>query len=135
MPDKSYRVAHNLVGPFPKGSVIKDADLKPFNPDDDKAHAANIDRLLEAGAIVPDDDEHQEDVPERLTLSQAQRSENTPTLPNAAGIDTTPEEVAHVMDERDSFSGNPLEEGDTVVRDEPRRNRRATPAVTAPEAS
>jgi len=109
-----YVVEHTVVGTHLAGEAVNEKDF----PDD-----TDFDRLLEVGAIRPYD-AAVDAGSGPVTLAEANRGESPPTMPNVGpGVITSPEELRHALDPRDTFSSDPIPEGE-VPRPQP-----AAPAV------
>jgi hypothetical protein len=103
MAKHTVHVTQHPVGQHPAGAVVSKDD---FYADDDKLRDKHWQRLLDLGAIKAEEQDEDDDL---LTLSEAQRSDSPPTLPNVPeNVLTTQKEVDHVMSEADTFSGNRL---------------------------
>lgn len=99
-----YVILHDGVGQYRQGETVTAKQLRVDNDPD------GLDRLLGLGAIVAEADSPDSDAP-TLTLAEALRTDGPPTLPVVPpGVETTPEEVAQVVDPNSAATTNPLPE-------------------------
>ena len=98
-----YVILHDGVGQYRQGETVT---AKQLRVDDDPD---GLDRLLGLGAISAASDAAA--AGETMTLAEALRTDGPPTLPVVPpGVETTPEEVAQVVDPNNPATTNPLPE-------------------------
>ena len=73
-------VRHGAVGPYTAGMRV---------PESGFGEHADIQRLIDLGAIGYEDELDPDEVPARQSLDEASRSDAPPTLPNAPDVDAT----------------------------------------------
>lgn len=107
----AYVVEHTVVGTRTAGEQLSEKDFP---------EGTDFDRLVELGAIRKYDADRDGGVPGGvMTLAEANRGESPPTMPNVGtGVITSPEELRHALDPRDTFSSDPIPEGE-VPRPQP----------------